>query len=169
MFTLFSKHNLFNNAGVFCSSSFATTSVNPDVSEHHISNPNISKQIVVTDTIILFSLNSICCFVPFIKLFKFLFVIITPLGNPVEPDVYIKYANASDFVFNLIFSFDNIFIIFLLNLPLVFTTGIFTYIFSDHVAISLASFIINSSSSANTSNDIGISVILDTTSFPKSL
>ena len=92
IFTLFSKHNLFNNTGLFCSSSFAKTKVCPDVNAHHISNPNISKHIVVTETITLSSEKSMIFFIPFTKLFKFLFVTITPFGFPVEPDVYIKYA-----------------------------------------------------------------------------
>ena len=91
--TLFSIHNLFNNEGVFCSSSLASTNVCPEEREHHISNPKISKLIVVTDTMTLFGLKSIIFFIPIIKLLRFLCVIFTPFGFPVEPDVYIKYAN----------------------------------------------------------------------------
>ena len=87
IFTLLSKHNLFSNSGEFCSSSLAITNFKPKHNEHHSSNPNISKQIVVTDTIVLFLLKSINSFIELTKLPKFLWLILTPLGFPVEPDV----------------------------------------------------------------------------------
>ena len=84
---LFAKHNLFKATTSFCSSSSAKTSVRPKHKEHHNSNPKISKQIVVSETQTLSGLKSIAFFMPSTKLCKFLCVIITPLGFPVEPDV----------------------------------------------------------------------------------
>ena len=48
---------------------------------------------VVKETITFLELKSISFFIPFTKLCRFLCVIITPFGFPVEPEVYIKYAN----------------------------------------------------------------------------
>ena len=87
IFTLFFKHNSFNFWGIFCSSSLAITIVNPFCNGSKDSKTNISKQKVVTETIT--SSKWITLQVASIKLFTFLCVSITPLGFPVEPEVYI--------------------------------------------------------------------------------
>ena len=78
---------MFNSLLEFCSVSLARIRDIPEVKLPQNSNTNISKQIVVTDTITLLLLKSIIFFVPSKKLTIFLCLSITPFGFPVEPEV----------------------------------------------------------------------------------
>jgi hypothetical protein len=59
----------------------------PFVRGRRVSNPNISKDIVVNDNIRSLSLKGIISVIPFIKFITALLGMVTPLGFPVEPDV----------------------------------------------------------------------------------
>ena len=92
--------NLINSKsilGEFCSSCDANIIVFPNASATHVSNTKISKLIVVKHNILFPRLKSILLLIPKIKLSKDFLLISTPLGFPVEPDVYITYAVSSPF------------------------------------------------------------------------
>ena len=63
------------------------TTFRPFTNEHHNSKTNISKEIVVKETIVLSGEKFICLDTPIIKLCTLSCVSITPFGFPVEPEV----------------------------------------------------------------------------------
>ena len=97
--------SLFNNVGILCSSSFAKIIFSPFCRHINVSNINISKLAVVTDAIFLHShsgcKNSTFSFKYAHKLDNDLCFRTTPLGSPVEPDVYIIYdVSSGEFTFS---------------------------------------------------------------------
>ena len=86
--------SLFKLIGLFCSSLLARTTFIPVHNGRILSKTNISKHIVVIETTHL-SLRGILSHIAYIKLITLDCFNSTPLGLPVEPEVYIIYPTSS--------------------------------------------------------------------------